>query len=198
MEPLIALVAVTGIGLLVGALKVRPLRRLPTALRGGLAAMFLLTGGAHFVGMRQELMDMVPPALPAPGLLVTLTGVAELVGALALLWRATSGPAAGALGILLIVMFPANVYAADTATLWWDRLVPRTVTQLVFVSATATVLADRLRDTSATGSWGRIHLGLSRRPRRSDGGAVDPPATEPQAVETSGPERPTEFRRDGG
>ena len=41
MEPLIVLVGVTCVGLITGVLKGRPLRRLPTALRGGLAAMFL-------------------------------------------------------------------------------------------------------------------------------------------------------------
>ncbi|MFJ6611340.1 hypothetical protein ACIQPT_13805 [Streptomyces sp. NPDC091289] len=146
MEPLIALVGITCLALLVGACGVHRLRRLPTALRGGLAAMFLLTGGAHFIGMREELVAMVPPDLPSPGLLVTVTGVAEIAGALALLWRRTAAPAAGLLTVLLIAMFPANVYAADTADTWWDELIPRTLTQLVFLAAAVTVLADRIRD----------------------------------------------------
>ncbi|MCX5316590.1 hypothetical protein [Streptomyces sp. NBC_00154] len=147
MEPLIVLVGVTCVGLITGVSKGRPLRRLPTALRGGLAAMFLLTGGAHFVGMRDELIAMVPPALPAPEVLVTVSGLFELVGALALLWTPTSGPAAGALGLLLLALFPANVYASGTATDWWDQLIPRTITQLIFLSATGTVMVDRLRAT---------------------------------------------------
>ncbi|WP_406432430.1 hypothetical protein [Streptomyces sp. NBC_01589] len=147
MEPLIVLVGVTCVGLITGVLKGRPLRRLPTALRGGLAAMFLLTGGAHFVGMRAELIAMVPPALPTPEVLVTVSGLFELIGALALLWTPTSGPAAGALGLLLLALFPANVYASGTATDWWDQLIPRTITQLIFLSATGTVMVDRLRAT---------------------------------------------------
>ncbi|WP_326815616.1 DoxX family protein [Streptomyces sp. NBC_01763] len=147
MEPLIVLIGVTCVGLITGVLKGRPLRRLPTALRGGLAAMFLLTGGAHFVGMRDELIAMVPPALPAPEVLVTVSGLLELVGALALLWAPASGPAAGALGLLLLALFPANVYASGTATDWWDQLIPRTITQLIFLSATGTVMVDRLRAT---------------------------------------------------
>ncbi|WP_137229174.1 DoxX family membrane protein [Streptomyces sp. BPSDS2] len=145
MEPLIALVGTTCLALIVGACGVHGLRRLPVALRGGLAVMFLLTGGAHFIGMRDELVAMVPLALPAPGLLVTVTGVAEIAGALALLWRRTTAPAAGLLAFLLIAMFPANVYAADTAETWWDELIPRTLTQLVFLAATATVLVDGIR-----------------------------------------------------
>ncbi len=65
MEPLVALVGTTCLALIIGACGVHRLRRLPTALRGGLAVMFLLTGGAHFIGMRDELVAMVPPALPA-------------------------------------------------------------------------------------------------------------------------------------
>jgi uncharacterized membrane protein len=54
------------------------------ALRGGLAAMLLFTGLAHFdvFGRRADLVAMVPSALPAPGLLVTLTGMLNLAGAL--------------------------------------------------------------------------------------------------------------------
>lgn len=74
-----------------------------------------------------------------------MTGIAEIVAALALLRRRTAAPAAGLLTFLLIAMFPANVYAADTAETWWDELIPRTLTQLVFLAATTTVLVDRIR-----------------------------------------------------
>ena len=79
MEPLIALVAVTPTLAVIGVVGVRSLRPLADPLRFGLAVMFAMTGTAHFVGMRDELVAMVPPALPNPALLVTLTGAAELV-----------------------------------------------------------------------------------------------------------------------
>jgi uncharacterized membrane protein YphA (DoxX/SURF4 family) len=60
------------------------------ALRVGLALMFLLTGLAHFgLGRRADLVAVVPPRLPRPELLVTLTGVPELAGATGLLLPAT-------------------------------------------------------------------------------------------------------------
>ncbi|MFD9416030.1 DoxX family membrane protein [Streptomyces goshikiensis] len=133
MEPLLTLIAVTGVLLLARA---RP----ATALRGGLAAMYTLTGAAHFVGMRDEIVAMVPPALPAPELLVTLTGIAELACALGLLWPRTTRVAAAVLSVLLIAMFPANVHAAAGDVAWWDRLGPRTALQCVFLAATVTVL----------------------------------------------------------
>ena len=45
--------------------------------------MFLLTGIAHFGSRRAGFVEMVPPRLPRPALLVTVTGVLELAGALA-------------------------------------------------------------------------------------------------------------------
>lgn len=141
MAPLIALVVVTLVLLALGRLGMGGLRPWPVAVRGGLAAMFTMTGVSHFVGMRDELVDMIPPVLPAPELLVTLTGLLELAGALALLNRRTASWSAAGLTVMLVGMFPANVYAAlehltDDPT---DALVPRTAMQLVFLAATVSV-----------------------------------------------------------
>lgn len=147
MEPLVALVAVTLALLALGAAGVRRLRPWPVALSGGVAAMFLLTGVAHFVGMREELISMVPPSLPAPGLLVTVTGVLELAGAAGVLWTRTAPWAAAGLSALLVVMFPANVYTAvaQVPTEFTDELWPRTALQVVFLAATLAVLGHHLR-----------------------------------------------------
>lgn len=113
------------------------------AVRGGLAAMFVLTGVSHFVGSRAQMIDMVPPALPAPGLLVTVTGVLELAGAAGLLWSRTAPLAAGGLTALLLALFPANVYAAlaGITTGAASELLPRTLIQMVFVAATSAIAA---------------------------------------------------------
>lgn len=150
MVPLIALVVVTSLLLLAGALGVRRLKPLPVALRGGLAVMFVLTGGAHFIGLREELIAMVPPFLPAPGLLVTATGVLELLGAAALLWSRTAGWSALGLTAMLVAMFPANVHKALSGPVPWDdQLVPRTLMQVVFLAATGTVAWHYLRRREA-------------------------------------------------
>lgn len=147
MEPLIALVVVTVALRVAGALGVRRLRPWPVALRGGLAAMFTLTGVSHFVGMRAELVSMVPPALPSPGVLITVTGVLELAGVVGLLWHRTAPLAAACLGLLMIAMFPANVYAAVTGVVDgpMDALLPRTLIQVVFVAATTAVVVAHVR-----------------------------------------------------
>jgi uncharacterized membrane protein len=111
--------------------------------------MFVLTGVSHFVGMRADLINMVPPMLPEPGLLVTITGVLELAGAAGLLWHRTAPWAAGGLAAMLIVMFPANVYAAvEGLSLGGSPatpLIPRTLMQLLFLAAALSVVAYHAR-----------------------------------------------------
>lgn len=149
MEPLVVLVAVCAVLTLA--------RRPPAvALRYGLAAMFLLTGGAHFIGMRAELIAMVPPWLPAPDLLVTVTGVLELLGAVGLLMPLTAPWAAAGLSGLLLAMFPANVQLAMSGSdlPWHDQLVPRTLIQVLFLAATVAVVALEVRARRARAGCG--------------------------------------------
>jgi uncharacterized membrane protein len=83
------------------------------ALRLALALMFVVTGAVHFVPRgRIDMVRMVPPSLPRPDLLVTLTGILELLGAAGLLVPWLARVSAFALIALLVAMFPANVRAA--------------------------------------------------------------------------------------
>ncbi|CAM4519275.1 MAG: DoxX family protein [Paenibacillus macerans] len=150
MEPLIVLVVVTLVIFALGAAGVKRLRSWPVALRGGVAAMFVLTGTVHFVWMREELIGMVPSSLPYPGLIVTITGLLELAGAIGLLWRPTAPWAAAGLSLLLICMFPANVHYAlsGLATKPLDALIPRTLMQIVFLSATLAIMIFYFRHRS--------------------------------------------------
>ena len=149
MAPLTVLVLVTLVLFAAGAAGVRRLRPWPVAVRGGLAAMFVLTGVSHFAGMRADLINMVPPMLPEPGLLITITGVLEVVGAAGLLWHRTAPWAAGGLAAMLLVMFPANVYAAvEGLSLGGSPatpLLPRTLMQLLFLAAALSVVAYHAR-----------------------------------------------------
>jgi len=98
------------------------------ALRFALALMFAFTALAHFTARtRGDLVRMVPPWLPQPGLLVTVTGVLEILGAVGLLVPSTVSVAAIALIALLIAMFPANIHAARTR----QSIAGRTATPLV-------------------------------------------------------------------
>ncbi|MCA5892942.1 DoxX family protein [Isoptericola sp. NEAU-Y5] len=137
--PLILLVAVTLAARVAGALGLAALDTWPAAITAGLAAMLLLTGGAHFVQpLRGELVAMVPPRLPRPETLVTVTGVLEVAGAVGLLVPATRVAAAICLALLLVVMFPANVHAARAERGMRSMPLPaRAALQVVFVGACA-------------------------------------------------------------
>jgi len=79
-----------------------------TALRISLAAMFLLTASAHWGRRRADLIRMIPPRFPRPDLLVSITGVLEILGAVGLLIP-TIAPFAGlSLSLFLLAVFPAN------------------------------------------------------------------------------------------
>ncbi|WP_434088827.1 DoxX family protein [Amycolatopsis japonica] len=147
LVPVLMLIAVTATLSLLGVFGVRRLKPWPVAVRGGVAALFVTTGLAHFIGMREELVAMVPPALPAPGLLVTVTGVLELAGAAGMLWSRTAPWASAGLTLLLLGMFPANVYKAlhGPVTSTMDELVPRSLMQVVFLAATVSLVVHYAR-----------------------------------------------------
>ena len=143
MAPLIALVVGTLLARVIGWFGVDYVGSWPAAISVGLAMMFVVTGIAHFVNpLRRDLIAIVPRRLPAPGLLVTVTGVLELLGAVGLLYPPTRIPAAIALAVLMVAMFPANVYASrmpSPPTSMTTTLPLRTVEQIVFVGAALVV-----------------------------------------------------------
>lgn len=137
MVPFIVLIAsfvlLSAVGLLFGAYGWWD------SLRLALACMFLLTASAHWGKRRKDLIQMVPPLLPRPDLLVTTTGILEILGAAGLLIPALADYAAFALFLLLIAVFPANVHAARQRLTIAGRPVPalwpRTALQIVFLAA---------------------------------------------------------------
>ena len=86
----------------------RTLRTWKAAARVGLAAMFCFTAVAHFSRMRADLIRMVPPSVPNPALMVTFTGVCEVLG-----------------GVGLLVPRTRPVAAIALICFWW-RCCPRT------------------------------------------------------------------------
>lgn len=76
-----------------------------------LGLFFVTAGITHFTApgfFRQ----IVPPMLPAPGLLVVLSGIAEIALGIAVMVPATRRLAAWGLVALLIAVYPANIYQA--------------------------------------------------------------------------------------
>ena len=143
MAPLLTLLLGSLAARVVGWLGVDYVDSWPRAIAVGLAAMFVLTGVAHFVQpLRGDMIAIVPLRLPAPALLVTITGVLELLGAVGLLIPATRVAAAVCLFLLMVAMFPANVYAArmpNPPRSMTSRLDVRTAEEAVYLAAAVVV-----------------------------------------------------------
>ena len=83
--------------------------RLPVVYVMGL--FYVVAGVTHFTdaGFFRQL---VPPALPAPDLIVIVSGIAEIVLGALVMVPATRRLAAWGIIALLIAVYPANVYQA--------------------------------------------------------------------------------------
>ena len=143
MAVIVSLVLGTLVARLVGWLGVDYVDGWPQAVAVGLAGMFAMTGVAHFVpAMRRDMIAIVPPRLPAAGLLVMITGVLELVGAAGLLYPPARVAAAVCLFVLMLAMFPANIYAArmpNPPKSMTSRLDVRTAEEIVYLGAAVVV-----------------------------------------------------------
>ncbi|MFF1877458.1 DoxX family membrane protein [Leifsonia sp. NPDC058230] len=112
-------------------------------LRIALACVFVVMGVVHFLPRPRRVMArMIPPRMRRdgmlrPSVLVAVTGVCEIAGGIGLLVPATRVPAAIALAVFLVAVFPANAYAARHPEGFGrlaTPLVPRLIGQLVLIA----------------------------------------------------------------
>ena len=96
-----------------------------------MSALYLYSGIQHFRNPK-FFLKLMPPYVPKHQLMVDISGVAEIVLAIGLLFSATQSWAAWGVIALLIAVFPANIYMA-TAT-------------------------DKFRKVSPWIKWGRLPL----------------------------------------
>ncbi|GAB3029881.1 DoxX family protein [Spirosoma pulveris] len=92
------------------------------------AVVYIAAGLNHFISPKTYLAIM-PPYIPAHNLMVILSGIAEVLLGVGLLFPATRSLSAWGLILLLIAIFPANVHMAISsrfaklpAWLRWGRL----------------------------------------------------------------------------
>jgi uncharacterized membrane protein len=100
----------------------------------GLAVMLVMTASAHFVPgdvtfmpNYDDMVAMVPSFVPFPGVMVYLSGVLELAGAVGLVLERTRKAAGICLALLFVALLPANVNAAqlaleDVGSPLWQRI----------------------------------------------------------------------------
>jgi uncharacterized membrane protein len=84
---------------------------LKSGLRWLLTAFMVAAGANHFIDPAPY-VGMMPSALPAPLLLVYVSGVAEIAGGLGLVLPGTRRLAAWGLVVLFVAIFPANLNMA--------------------------------------------------------------------------------------
>jgi uncharacterized membrane protein len=115
-----------------------------------LTVVFFVIAGANHFRTPGIYLAMMPPVLPHKDLLNAISGAAEILGGLGLMLPGTRRLAAWGLILLLIAVFPANVYAAEQghmaglnvspAALWW-----RLPFQAIFIALVAFVGLTRQR-----------------------------------------------------
>lgn len=119
-----------------------------------LAAIFFVAAGANHFRSPELYLGMMPPWLPWPEALNYLSGAAEILGGLGLLWRSWRRLAAWGLIALLLAVFPANIYVAMQGEMPGLDVAPLTLwlrlpLQAVFMAWVWWVaLADRGRSPS--------------------------------------------------
>ena len=100
-----------------------------TFSRAILAAIFVVAGILHFV-LAPAYVRIAPSYLPAPELLVQISGVAEILGGIGLLLPQSRQAAAWGMIALLVAVLPANIhmamdrahFAAIPAWVLWARV----------------------------------------------------------------------------
>lgn len=92
------------------------------------AFIYIAAGFNHLINPKTYLTIM-PPYIPAHQFMVTLSGIAEIVLGIGLLFPVTRSLSAWGLILLLVAVFPANVYMVTSSRfrkfpLWlrWVRL----------------------------------------------------------------------------
>lgn len=147
-----------------GVIALRPWSSWPAAAGAGMAVVYVCTGATHFIEPdRAGLVAIVPPFVPRPELMVTLSGLAELAIAAGLVIPRTRRWAALASIALLLALFPANVVAAggvDHPAAPSTALLPRALLQGVFLafSIIAAFRVARVRPNTPR----RLAAGLSK------------------------------------
>lgn len=94
-----------------------------TVARYILAAAFVFAGVMHFV-KPAPFVAIVPDYLPAKEALVAISGVAEIAGGIGLLIPQVRFAAGLGLCLLLIAVFPANIYMVMNNIPWEGKTVP--------------------------------------------------------------------------
>lgn len=105
------IIALTIILHLAAKVGINPQKDFRNNARAATGFAFIFSGVSHFL-IPETFMKMMPPFLPAPMFLIYLSGVFEILGGVGLMISKTQRRAAIGLMLLLLAVFPANIYVA--------------------------------------------------------------------------------------
>lgn len=99
--------------ILFGAAKLgfNPINSAKTNARIATGLTFIFIGATHFL-MPEKYLEMMPPFIPVPVLMIYISGFFEILGGIGLIVPWTKRCAAYGLVALLLAVFPANIYVA--------------------------------------------------------------------------------------
>jgi uncharacterized membrane protein len=112
--------------------------RVRTALRWLLALFYAFAGYAH-LARPEGFLAITPEWVPAPELVVALTGVAEILGAVGLVWKPVRRWAGIGLALYALCVWPANFnhafndIAISGIDLDWSYHGPRLIAQPLII-----------------------------------------------------------------
>jgi uncharacterized membrane protein len=101
-----------------------------------LVALPLVVSGIFLHFFRTQITaSIIPPAFPARTLMVVLTGVLEIAGAIGLFVPRLRRPATLWIAVMMVAVFPANIYAAGKVVdgLQFPGVAVRTAMQIVYI-----------------------------------------------------------------
>ncbi|MDQ1694067.1 MAG: hypothetical protein QOH85_1602, partial [Acidobacteriaceae bacterium] len=109
--------------------------RLQQVLKVIVTLPLVISGSVHLV-FPSALAEMIPPVFPARTVLVVLSGLLELAGAAGLWLPRTERSASLSIALLMIAVFPANIYAAGQTVhgLRMPPLAPRLLMQVIYIA----------------------------------------------------------------
>lgn len=101
----------TGILLLAAKSGINPVKDFKNNARIGTGLTFVFAGVSHFL-IPDTFMKLMPPFVPFPMAMVYISGIFEILGGIGLIISKTKKAASYGLILLLLAVYPANIYVA--------------------------------------------------------------------------------------
>lgn len=105
------IILLTGLLILAAKIGINPLKTFKDSAAVATGLTFIFTGVTHFL-TPDTYMKLMPPFIPAPMAMIYISGFFEILGGIGLLLPQTRRYAAYGLILLLLAVFPANIYVA--------------------------------------------------------------------------------------